>query len=394
MKPTLFTLGAVAALAGAAAASRRAGSRAPGSPDWGHLYRQADEADTVGGGLGDSDALVTPADHVTVWHGQGLGGSMLTGMQPLIDRSGVGKNVNYVGRFLSSERDYAADKYGTPQTTARFRVPPGRYAVFEPHGPDRHLLGGDASQMPRALLPIDPRLLGRELFREARGLKRKGEDWYDWGSRAFALLRKRLWTKNPDYVRRLARYYLDRGYRGFVWRDWVGDAMLGGGPQDVWVILGPEPVAPQAPWGSAARRRRRGSRSALLESFGMPEGATRTSSTPGYFGYRWGPAEWDLIDNGDGDVVLENVWVNADRRGQGHASRMMWWLVQRADELGVPLRLRVEATPIEYQDDDGELVEEDAEEADERVAGFYMGFDFTYTDPISRRMRREPRLPG
>lgn len=93
-------------------------------------------------------------------------------------------------------------------------------------------------------------------------------------------------------------------------------------------------------------------------------------------------------------MILENVWVNADRRGQGHASRMLWWLIQRADELGVPLRLRVEATPLEYEDEDGEWVEEDAEEADERVAGFYMGFDFTYTDPITRRMRREPRLPG
>lgn len=51
--------------------------------------------------------------------------------------------------------------------------------------------------------------------------------------------------------------------------------------------------------GAAAVSRRRGSRSTLLESFGVPEGATRTSSTPGFFGYRWGPVEWDLIDMGD-----------------------------------------------------------------------------------------------
>jgi len=247
-------------LAGWAAFAPR-GSRRPGDVDWEQLELQAHEQPNPTGRELAKEVLVLPEDEIEVWHGGGIAPGRrgpLTGRQPLHSRLDYGNTINDVGRWLTSSETYARDlyAYGTPQRVARFRVPPGRYAVIEPHGGSHHELGGDETQLPRALMPRDRKLIGQKLWAQAKAVERKrGGAWDEFLSPVFRLLKGRLWIRNPAYTRRLHDWYTSRGYQGFVMRAFSGDdvGVKRMGPQDVWMVLGEDDIVPQVPWGSRAQ---------------------------------------------------------------------------------------------------------------------------------------------
>jgi GNAT superfamily N-acetyltransferase len=107
--------------------------------------------------------------------------------------------------------------------------------------------------------------------------------------------------------------------------------------------------------------------------------------------YTWGPASWSLSEEPGHGLRLENVYVKPSSRGEGLAGELMELVTSEADRLQIPLTLRVDAEPLEYEDDDGEWIEETQEEADDRVAGLYLQWGFHFVDPVSRQMLREPK---